>query len=114
MRIKLLLLLLTPALTAHAQQIDSLRIDTADGTLTILKNQHPLLSYVYKTLYPPPGVDTAYKKSGFIHRAKAPNVSQSSYLQGQVQMSRALKSFSNTSHCTRTALRKYLWTRFSS
>jgi hypothetical protein len=158
MRPTLLILLLTATLTVHPQRNDTLRIDTADGTLTILKDQHPLLSYVYKTLYPPPGVDTAYKKSGFIHPlyaptarfspassppitttisasgipghisytkatpstagtslpAKAPNASQSSYLQGQVQMSRALKSFSNTSHCTRTARRKYLWTRFSS
>jgi hypothetical protein len=73
MRPTLLILLLTATLTVHPQRNDTLRIDTADGTLTILKDQHPLLSYVYKTLYPPPGVDTAYKKSGFIHPLYAPH-----------------------------------------
>lgn len=49
------------------QKFDTLRIDTANGALTITKNNRPLLTYVYATAYPPPGVDTAYKKSGFIH-----------------------------------------------
>jgi hypothetical protein len=73
MRHTLLILLLTAAFTLHAQRFDTLRVDTADGALTISKGHHPLLTYVYKTVYPPPGIDTAYKKSGFIHPLYTPH-----------------------------------------
>jgi hypothetical protein len=48
------------------------RVDTANGELTISNHTHPLLTYVYRTVYPPPGIDTAYKKSGFIHPLYTP------------------------------------------
>ncbi len=47
-------------------------IDTT-STLTILFKQQPLLTYQYKVAYPPAGVDTIYKRSGFIHPLYTPN-----------------------------------------
>ena len=44
-----------------------------DGTLTIHKGTSNFLQYWYKTVYPPAGVDTAYKRSGFIHPLWAPH-----------------------------------------
>jgi len=52
-----------PAVTATA----------VDGTLLIHKGDQKLLQYYYKTIYPPKGVDTSYKRSGFIHPLWAPN-----------------------------------------
>lgn len=43
-----------------------------DGALTIHKGAQNLLQYQFKTLYPPKGVDTAYKRSGFIHPLWSP------------------------------------------
>ena len=44
-----------------------------DGALTIHKGDKNLLSYVFKTVYPPKGIDTAYRRSGFIHPLWSPN-----------------------------------------
>jgi hypothetical protein len=44
-----------------------------DGTLVIHKGSQNLLQYYYKTVYPPEGADTAYKRSGFIHPLWAPH-----------------------------------------
>lgn len=44
-----------------------------DGELTIRSGDQNLLRYVYKTAYPPAGIDTSYKKSGFIHPLWTPN-----------------------------------------
>lgn len=44
-----------------------------DGALEIQVAENNLLRYVYKTHYPPQGVDTAYKRSGFIHPFWTPN-----------------------------------------
>jgi hypothetical protein len=38
-----------------------------DGTLLIQANEKKLLQYNFKTVYPPTGVDTAFKRSAFIH-----------------------------------------------
>jgi hypothetical protein len=43
-----------------------------DGTLLIHRGSQNLLRYYYNTVYPPAGVDTAYKRSGFIHPLWAP------------------------------------------
>lgn len=42
------------------------------GYLTFVANNKNLLRYVYKTAYPPKGIDTAYKRSGFIHPLWSP------------------------------------------
>jgi len=44
-----------------------------DGALTIHKGEMNLLQYNFKTVYPPKGVDTAYKRSGFIHPLWSPH-----------------------------------------
>ncbi|HZH94296.1 MAG TPA: PmoA family protein [Flavisolibacter sp.] len=44
----------------------------ADSYLTIAASGKNLLRYNYKTVYPPAGVDTVYKRSGFIHPLWSP------------------------------------------
>jgi len=44
-----------------------------DGALVIHKGDQNLLQYYFKTVYPPSGVDTVYKRSGFIHPLWAPH-----------------------------------------
>jgi len=46
---------------------------TMDGELTIHNGERNLLCYNYKTVYPPAGVDTAFKRSAFIHPLWAPH-----------------------------------------
>jgi hypothetical protein len=43
-----------------------------NGFMTISNNSKNLLRYNYKTIYPPKGVDTVYKRSGFIHPLWSP------------------------------------------
>ncbi len=43
-----------------------------DGFLTISNINKNLLRYNYKTVYPPTGVDTVYRRSGFIHPLWSP------------------------------------------
>jgi len=44
-----------------------------NGALIINANHKNLLQYNYKTHYPPAGVDTAFKRSGYIHPLWTPN-----------------------------------------
>lgn len=44
-----------------------------DSVLTISYGNNKLLTYQFKTVYPPAGQDTAYKRSGFIHPLYAPH-----------------------------------------
>ena len=44
-----------------------------EGELVLSNGIKPLLHYVYKTVYPPKGVDTNYKRSGFIHPLFTPH-----------------------------------------
>jgi methane monooxygenase PmoA-like len=48
-------------------------IEDRDGALTITSGKENLLRYVYKKVYPPAGIDTAFAKSGFIHPLWAPH-----------------------------------------
>lgn len=43
-----------------------------DGFLTISNGIRKLLRYNYKTIYPPAGIDTVYRRSGFIHPLWSP------------------------------------------
>lgn len=54
------------------QRSSPLKVIAADGFLTISNNNKNLLRYNYKTMYPPNGVDTVYKRSGFIHPLWSP------------------------------------------
>ncbi len=46
------------------------QINKEHGALTISVKNKPLVTYQYKTVYPPKGVDSAYKRSGYIHPLK--------------------------------------------
>lgn len=52
---------------------DAVEVQDEDGALLIKSAGNNLLRYVYKTRYPPEGVDTAFKRSGFIHPFWTPN-----------------------------------------
>jgi len=43
------------------------------GKLTIHSDEKGLLQYNFKTIYPPAGIDTAYKRSSFIHPLWSPH-----------------------------------------
>jgi hypothetical protein len=45
----------------------------SDGALIIQSGNKNLLQYNFKTVYPPAGIDTAFKRSGFIHPLWTPN-----------------------------------------
>ncbi len=51
---------------------EGVKASVNDGALTIHKGDQNLLQYYFKTVYPPEGVDTAYKRSGFIHPLWSP------------------------------------------
>ena len=46
---------------------------TIDSNLTISAGGQKLLTYQFKTVYPPKGIDTNYKRSGFIHPLYTPH-----------------------------------------
>ena len=56
-----------------AKPQEYIKAETNDGALTIRKGTHNYLQYYFKTVYPPAGVDTAYKRSGFIHPLWSPH-----------------------------------------
>jgi hypothetical protein len=58
----------TPAKRAQATQSK-----LENGSLTIHSGDRNLLRYNFETVYPPPGIDTAFKRSGFIHPLWTPN-----------------------------------------
>ncbi|MFV0605547.1 MAG: PmoA family protein [Niabella sp.] len=49
-----------------------LRIEDKDGAKNFVNGNKKLLQYNYKTIYPPAGIDTNYKRSGFIHPLNTP------------------------------------------
>ncbi|WP_008585656.1 DUF6807 domain-containing protein [Niabella soli] len=51
----------------------SLQTPLEGGALTIMSGDKKLLRYHSETVYPPKGIDTAYKRSGFIHPLWTPN-----------------------------------------
>ncbi|QDA59226.1 DUF6807 domain-containing protein [Hymenobacter jejuensis] len=51
----------------------SINVKDEKGALTIQAGTKNLLRYNYKTVYPPTGIDTAYKRSGFIHPLWTPH-----------------------------------------
>jgi len=57
---------------SKAEQPQNITASINDSTLIISTYSQNLLQYHYKTLYPPAGIDTVYKKSGFIHPLWAP------------------------------------------
>lgn len=58
---------------APLKYADHIRSVAAEGFLNISVNNRNLLRYNYKTMYPPKGVDTVFKRSGFIHPLWSPH-----------------------------------------
>ena len=50
----------------------SIKAMKADGTLTLKTGNINLLRYHYKTVYPPSGIDTVFRRSAFIHPLWSP------------------------------------------
>lgn len=59
--------------TAVIRPTPVMQANLIDGELVLSAGKKSLLQYNYKTVYPPKGVDTAYKRSGFIHPLNTPN-----------------------------------------
>ena len=47
--------------------------DNSNGSITFKANNKNLLRYQHETMYPPEGIDTNYKRSGFIHPVWTPH-----------------------------------------
>lgn len=58
--------------TKPKQQTGVLSAVKKDGALLLSDNGKPLLQYNFKEVYPPKGIDTVYKRSGFIHPLWSP------------------------------------------
>lgn len=52
---------------------NSVAVVDQDGRLILEASGKPLLQYNYKTVYPPEGVDSSYRRSGFIHPLWSPH-----------------------------------------
>ena len=50
-----------------------IQVQKNNGHLELIHNKQPLLRYHYETVYPPAGVDTVFKRSGFIHPLWSPH-----------------------------------------
>jgi hypothetical protein len=55
------------------EKFSSIQASMNNGGLTIQAANQNFLRYQYQTLYPPAGVDTNYKRSGFIHPLWSPH-----------------------------------------
>lgn len=55
------------------QSSDGMHATRENGKLLITSGSDTLLAYQFETLYPPEGVDTLFKRSGFIHPLKTPS-----------------------------------------
>ena len=51
----------------------TMKASVKNGALLIHSGDQKLLQYFFSTVYPPAGVDTAYKRSGFIHPLWSPH-----------------------------------------
>ncbi|NML64642.1 hypothetical protein HHL22_05435 [Hymenobacter sp. RP-2-7] len=51
----------------------AVQVADEQGGLVLQAGGRPLLRYNYRPVYPPPGIDTAYKRSGFIHPLWSPH-----------------------------------------
>jgi len=56
----------------RTDQPEAIKASVNDGALVIHAGDKNLLQYYFRTVYPPKGIDTAYKRSGFIHPLWSP------------------------------------------
>lgn len=57
----------------HRPTTNNIQVTDKDGTLNLHRGDKNLLRYQYETINPPAGIDTLYKRSGFIHPLWSPN-----------------------------------------
>lgn len=57
----------------HPPSSAGIKATIKDGALTVHIKDKDLLRYRYKTVYPPAGIDTAFKRSAFIHPLWSPH-----------------------------------------
>lgn len=55
------------------KKFDEIIAEQKDGMLTIESGNKNLLRYAYRTVYPPAGIDSSFKRSGFIHPLWTPH-----------------------------------------
>jgi hypothetical protein len=48
-------------------------VDESNGILVLKANEQPILQYNSQIIYPPKGVDSAFKRSGFVHPVYSPS-----------------------------------------
>jgi len=60
-------------INAAPQKFSEIVAEKNDSSLTFEANNKNLLRYYYTTVYPPKGIDTNYKRSGFIHPLWTPH-----------------------------------------
>lgn len=58
--------------SATKQDDPSIRAIKNDGALTLMAGDRDLLRYQYETVYPPAGIDSVFRRSGFIHPLWSP------------------------------------------
>lgn len=56
----------------HIQSLEKIGMLKNNGNLQLVKDSIPLLTYRYEMTFPPKGVDSIYKKSGYIHPLLSP------------------------------------------
>jgi Family of unknown function (DUF6807) len=77
-KIPVLILVFVASNLCFAQQVKTKQSKSSvklsiDSVLTISSGNQKLLTYQFKTVYPPTGIDTNYKRSGFIHPLYTPH-----------------------------------------
>jgi len=60
-------------INTSAPSSPAIQLTNTDGQLTFHNAGNNLLNYYFKTVYPPAGVDTNFKRSGFIHPLWTPH-----------------------------------------
>jgi hypothetical protein len=58
---------------ARSAAHDEFRAINKNGAISFMDAGQPLLNYQFQTVYPPAGIDTNYKRSGFIHPLLTPH-----------------------------------------
>jgi len=58
---------------SKAKYLEPVEATAKNGALIIHKGDHKFLQYHFKTVYPPEGVDSIYKRSAFIHPLWSPH-----------------------------------------
>ncbi|MEO9891224.1 PmoA family protein [Aurantibacter sp.] len=56
----------------NSSLVNNLEVEKKNGNLQLMLKESPVVSYRYEMTYPPEGIDSIFKKSGFIHPILTP------------------------------------------